>query len=280
MQFTGTTGEFFEIQHIDENNCSPLKERKEDTLRLLWFTSDGNKVKIDGVPYVFDTNTLVFLTQFHMLEYEYVDTAKLLRFNRPFYCVLDRDSEVGCKGILFYGATTVPIIMPDESELDVLETAWKMGLLEFEMHDNLQLEMLQMMLKRILILCTRIYKRRMDLNELEDVQDQIVRDFNYLVETHFREKHAVAEYADMLAKSPKTISNVFKKLGAKSPLHYIQERIQLEARRLLWYTDLDVSQIAFDLGFNDIQAFSRSFKKQEGVAPSLFRERLAASSEK
>ena len=49
MKFTGETGEYFEIQHIDENNCSPLKDQLNDTFRLLWFTSDNNDVVIDGL---------------------------------------------------------------------------------------------------------------------------------------------------------------------------------------------------------------------------------------
>ena len=102
MKFTGDTGEYFEIQHIDNDNCSPLKEQLEDTLRLLWFTSDNNQVKIDGVSYSFDKNSLIFLTQFHSLEYESIDTVRLLRFNKPFYCILDHDSEVGCKRDFFY----------------------------------------------------------------------------------------------------------------------------------------------------------------------------------
>ncbi|MFT5860726.1 MAG: AraC family transcriptional activator of pobA [Flavobacteriaceae bacterium] len=277
MKFTGDTGEYFEIQHIDKDNCSPLKEQLEGTLRLLWFTSDNNTIIIDGAPYSFNKNSIVFLTQFHALEYEFVDTVKLLRFNQPFYCILDHDSEVGCKGILYYGGSDVPVVIPNKQEADVLETAWKMALLEFEMHDNLQLEMLQMMLKRILILCTRIYKRETEFDQLQPAQNEIIREFNYLVETHFKEKHAVADYADLLFKSPKTISNVFNKLGAKSPLQFIQERIHLEARRLLWYSNRDVSEIAYELGFKDIQVFSRFFKNKEGVSASVYRDKKDAT---
>ncbi len=272
MKYQGETGELFEMLHIHSNNCAPLKEQLNDTLRLIWFTSDNNNVRIDGVPYTFHSNEIVCLTQFHHLEYERVDTVNLLRFNRPFYCILDHDSEVGCKGILYYGSTVVPVLRPDESEVDILETVWKLALAEFRMSDNLQLEMLQMMLKRILILCTRIYKNQSDLSDLDTKQNDLVRNFNFLVEAHFRSKHTVAEYADLLYKSPKTISNVFKKLGARSPLQFIQDRIMLEARRQLWYTEKDISEIAFELGFSDIQTFSRFFRKQEGKSPSNYRE--------
>lgn len=273
MRYLGETGEFFELQRINSTNCTPLTEQLNDTLRLLWFTSDNNEVRIDGAPYIFNTNDIVCLTQFHSLKYEFVHTVNLLRFNRPFYCILDHDSEVGCKGILYYGASNVPVIYPDSMEVEILETAWKMASLEFEMNDNLQLEMLQMMLKRILILCTRIYKKQENLEQLTTSQNDLVRNFNYLVESHFRKKHAVADYADLLYKSPKTVSNVFKKLGEKSPLQFIQDRIVLEARRLLHYTDKDISEIAYEIGFSDVQSFSRFFKKKEGLSPTNFREK-------
>lgn len=272
MKYTGKTGEHFEILEINSENCHLLKEQLTDTLRLIWFTSDENRLIIDGVPLMFNTNDIVCLTQFHTLEYDQVNTVNLLRFNRPFYCILDHDSEVGCKGILYYGASNVPVMHLNDHHVEILETAWKMASLEFEMHDNLQLEMLQMMLKRILILCTRIYKEQQNLAQLNLTQNDLIRDFNYLVETHFRKKHTVAEYAELLFKSPKSITNVFKKLGEKSPLQFIQSRIHLEARRLLQYSAKDVSEIGYELGFNDVQSFSRFFKKQEGLSPSRYRD--------
>jgi len=272
MKYTGNTGEYFEIQEINDHNCVHLKETQPETLRLLWFTSDDNKIKIDGVPYIFDENEIITLTQFHHLEYEHITSVNLLRFNRSFYCILHHDSEVSCKGILYYGAAKLPIISASGMELEILNTAWKMANLEFEMKDNLQQEMLQMMLKRILILSARIYKRQSQNEDLSKSQHDLVREFNFLVESHFRQKHAVAEYADLLFKSPKTITNTFKKIGQKSPLKFIQERILLEARRLIYYTDKDVSQIAYELGFSDIQSFSRFFKNNEGRSPTEYRD--------
>lgn len=271
MNYKGSTGEYFELEVIDHRNCDMIKMQTHDTLRLLWFNSDGNQIVIDGIHYEFNENEIVFLTQFHNLQIGYVNSVNLLRFNRPFYCILDHDSEVGCKGILYYGAAQLPIIRPQGMELEIMETAWKMANLEFEMKDSLQLEMLQMMLKRILILSTRIYKNQAELNVLNTKQNNLVREFNYLVETHFKTKHNVADYADLLFRSPKTISNLFNKLGEKSPLQFIQERLMLESRRLLWYTETDISQIAYELGFNDLQTFSRFFRTKQGLSPSDYR---------
>jgi len=271
MKYIGRTDEYFELSNVDHNNCDRLHDTQKNQLLLLWFTSDNNKLTIDSIEHTFNTNQIVFLTEFHQVEINKIYGVKLLRFNKPFYCILDHDSEVGCKGILFFGAASLPILSPSESEIEVLETVWKMLIIEMESKDRLQLEMLQMMLKRILILCTRIYKNQENYQVTDNTKVDLIREFNFLVEKHFREKHTVAEYATLLNKSPKTISNLFKKASSKTPLRFIQERKMLEARRLLRHSDKGISEIGYEIGFNDIQAFSRFFKKYEGVSPSIFK---------
>jgi hypothetical protein len=75
--------------------------------------------------------------------------------------------------------------------------------IEMESKDDLQNDMLLMMLKRLLILCTRIYKEQTELTTFDKSQLDIVREYNYLVESNFKTKHQVADYAEMLNKSPK-----------------------------------------------------------------------------
>ena len=59
----------------------------------------------------------------------------------------------------------------------------------------------------------------------------IIRQFYVLVDNHFKEKKQVQDYAEMLYRSPKTLSNLFSLYGLDSPLHIIHERIDAEARR-------------------------------------------------
>jgi len=271
MNYLGKNGEYFEVIDIDQNNCEILKDSKENELSLLWFTSNDNQIKIDSIEHTFNLNQIISIAEFHKMEMYNIKGLKLLKFNKPFYCILDHDSEVGCKGVLYYGAYNLPIIQIPENNIEILETVWKLLFMELESSDSLQLEMLQMLLKRILILCTRIYKNQINLHLLDKKSVDVVREFNYLVEKHFKEMHTVAEYAHLLNKAPKTLSNLFKKTGNKSPIQFIQGRLLLEAHRLLKYSDKTISKIGHELGFNDIQAFSRFFKTQEGVSPNNYR---------
>lgn len=273
MKFTGQNSEYIEIVDINKSNANIINESKQSELCLIWFKTNTNKINIDAIDYVFNSNDIISLTEFHAIRVESLVEATLIKWNRSFYCVVDHDSEVGCKGILYYGASTVPIIKLDEKHIDVLTTLFKMLYIEMESRDNLQLEMLQMMLKRLLILCTRIYKDQNMVSKLRTKSIDTIREYNYLVEQHFKTKHTVKEYAALLFKSPKTLSNLFKKYGDTTPQQFIQNRIMLEARRSLTYTEKSISEIGFELGFSDLQSFSRFFSKQEGYSPQKFRNR-------
>ncbi|MDG1277609.1 MAG: helix-turn-helix domain-containing protein [Algoriphagus sp.] len=274
MIFNGPSSEKLVLERISPANCQLLKQQLPSELTLLWIKA-ASKIIVDGRGLELSPDQLICMTEFHRLEVDSVPDALMIRFNRAFFCILDHDSAVGCKGILFFGSSQLPILNLSETDIAKLEALTGVFAMEMnEESDPLQLEMLQMLLKRLLILCTRIFKAQEKLESLDPMQTDLVRDYNYLVEVHFRQKHTVAAYADLLAKSPKTLSNLFSKLGEKSPLTFIQDRIMLEARRLIGYSDKSIKEIGYELGYEDIQAFSRFSKKNEGLSPSEFKENL------
>lgn len=275
MLFLGKAREFLQLDTLCERSCRELQRKEEGALTILWFLKGSSRLEIDGKEVEFNPNQVVFLTEFHHVVPLQLGQVQLLRFNRSFYCILESDSEVGCKGILFFGAAQLPIIQIPESELEMFRAIWDFFLHEMKSRDNLQVAMLQLMLKRVIILCTRLFKAQHKYPALAQESD-LIRAFNFLVEQHFREYHKVAEYAELLYKSPKTLSNVFSKVGTKTPMQFIQDRIMLEARRLLLYSDKPVKEIAYDLGFESNQAFSRFFKTNEGISPGRFRKNVPA----
>lgn len=272
MLFKGKTNEYLRIEEIDSSNCKLLQENKESSLRLLWFADDKTLLFVDNEKFQATKNQIVCLTEFHKIDVQSVGKLKLIHFNREFYCILDHDEEISCKGVLFFGASQLPVLQLVDNQAQKIDNLMRVFDDELESEDELQLEMLQMLLKRLLILCTRIYKNQNNYNALDKYSTDIVREYNFLVEQHFKTRHTVLEYAEMLNKSPKTISNIFSKLKTKTPLQFIQDRIMLEARRLLRYTDTPVKEIAYELGYEDLQTFSRFFKKNEGFSPSQYKK--------
>ena len=271
MIYKGKNNEYIRLENIRSDERLIFDTSLDSPLTILWLKDEISVIEFEGIRYELPQNTIICLTKFFELKFLSLKMAGLLKFNREFYCVLDHDKEVGCKGVLFFGANQLPYFQIPDHELETFETVWKMFQFEMQTKDDMQLEMLQTMLKRFLILCTRVYKNTYSLSPLPLDDSDIVREFNFLVEQHFRDKHTVKEYADLLNKSPKTLSNLFSKMSDKSPLQIIHERIIMEAKRLLRYSDKSVKEIAFDLNFEDIQTFSRFFKKMEKISPSEFK---------
>ena len=269
MYLKGPTDEYFELRVLDNNDCEVIKESIESSLSILWFQDDQSELKIDGKSKRFYKNEILFLTEFHKIEIDRTGVIQFIRFNRSFFCIIDHDSEIGCKGVLFFGSSNIPIIKIPKSDLRKFESFWKMFLLESEEEDSFQIEMIRTMLKRYVILCTRIYKDQNNL--IHEEESSLIREFNFLVEQHFRDKHRVSDYASLLNRSPKTLSNIFQKHSSKSPLQFIQNRKILESKRLLGYSDLQVQEIGHQIGYDDIQSFSRFFKRQTGQSPVSYR---------
>ncbi len=270
MQFTGPLKENFWLSSLAEESCDILKQAIKTGLTILWNLEDDASLSIDGIGYCLKRNQIIFLTEFHKLQVEKINESRLLRFNRPFYCI-NHNSDDDCNGILFFGADQVPIIQLPEHEVENFDTLWRMLYKEMQLKDDMQIEMLRTMLKQLVILCTRLHKDQNNTAHIEKGKLDIVRRFNSVVEMHYKTIHGVARYAELLNKSPKTLCNLFLQYNQKTPLQIIQDRILLEARRLLHYTDRTIKDISYELGFEDIQSFSRFFKNKEGMSPKEFR---------
>lgn len=274
MIYSGKSGEYIQLGEGVLNGIMEYDKGLALPLVFVWLRDDHNEISIDGKQELLPGNTMICLTVFNKLELNSSENIRHIKFNKEFYCVLQHDAEVSCKGILFYNTNQLPYFHIPEQEVEKFELLWKVFQSEMLSKDDMQLEMLQVLLKRFIILCTRVYKSQNQYDNLAQQESDIVREYNFLVEQHFKTKHTVAEYADMLHKSPKTLSNLFNKLNAKSPLQIIHERKALEARRMLRYTDAPVKEIAYELGFEDIQTFSRFFKKIENMSPTEFKNQI------
>lgn len=105
----------------------------------------------------------------------------------------------------------------------------------------------------------------------------IANRFRELVFEHFRHKHLVSEYADMLNVSPNHLNKSVKTATGKSPGKWIDDAIVLEAKVQLSQSGLSVSEIASQLGFLDASYFSRLFKRYEKMSPLAFRRMIETS---
>lgn len=254
-------------------SCGPSMEllSKKGFYKILWTRDADTDIIVDGYKLHLEKNQVIFCTPLNVMELQLDSGLIAIAFNREFYCIRDHDEEVSCNGFLFFGSSAPPVITLTGKDIHSFQTMFFMIKEEFENSDHIQGEMLRVILKRLLIKSTRLINEENPKKDTSVPQHDLVRQYHILVEQNFREKHQVSHYAEMLFKSPKTLSNLFHKYGAKSPLKIINERIILEAKRLLFYSDKTAEEIGYELGFREPAHFSKFFKMQVGSPPVTFK---------
>ncbi len=101
---------------------------------------------------------------------------------------------------------------------------------------------------------------------------QTFQQFRHLLETHYREQWDVQTYAKALHTSISSLNRLCQEKAGHSAKGLIQERVLLEAKRRLIYTQESLERVAESLGFKDPAYFSRFFKNLAGVPPSDYRK--------
>ena len=82
----------------------------------------------------------------------------------------------------------------------------------------------------------------------------------------------MVEYAELLNITPKHLTRSIKQSTGNTPMDFIQKMLILEAKVLLKETNHSVSEIAYQLSFEDTAYFNRFFKQHTGIAPASFRK--------
>ena len=132
-------------------------------------------------------------------------------------------------------------------------------------------EMISSYLNVLLIQMTRIYRAQNPGSEEQSKELTQLQALENLVEQHYKEHLPVTYYADQLLMSAKHLKEICKRSLGKTTTDLIQERLVLEAKRLLVHSELTSSQIAAELGYFDSTYFYRFFKKHTGRTPEQFR---------
>jgi len=100
----------------------------------------------------------------------------------------------------------------------------------------------------------------------------VTLEFRQLVTQRFKTVKSPGEYADLLHLSLSYLNEIVKETTGFTVSYWIQSEVVLEAKRLLYYSQCSVKEIAHELGYEDHTYFSRLFKKVEGRTPGEFRE--------
>jgi AraC family transcriptional regulator, transcriptional activator of pobA len=229
---------------------------------------DFNPIKIQ--PY-----TLLFIAKDRVHQFDQLlkYKGKVLIFTDDFFCSSENKTKFLRSTILFNDITDKPGIHLNKSELSRF-----LGICN-SINEELSLptdkathDILKNYLYNFLLFADR-EKRKQGFSEIKQSADlDFTILFKDLLEKHFASSKNVSSYADKLHISEKRLRQATTNVLGKTPKEFIDDRIVLEAKRLLVHGNQSVKEIGFQLGFEEPTNFIKYFRKHTYKTPVEFRE--------
>ena len=243
-----------------------LKGMETDTMHLhgfyeiIWFQKGSGTHYVDFNQYAIAPGTIFFISpgQIHSFDTKHDQEGYVLKV-----CAEMFDD--------FVGLSCVTIQDKDSAALEMLVAAIQE---ELKKEDSLgHREALHSLVKLFVIMVRRSYAEiNPSAPNPHKVSYKAFLNFRKLIEENYCRLHTVKDYASLLNVSSKTLTLYVNECSKYSPLELINNRIILEAKRLLRYSVLSVKEIAFRLGFEDPSYFAKFFKRLVKQSPADYRE--------
>lgn len=265
------------IDQIEDEFVMPADyaAHRHDFQELFWIKSGYGTHIIDGQLHQLAPLTLSLIAkgQVHKMDEAFGTNGCYIRFTDAFLHNIPNE-EAWVYASLFNPATinNTLVISPQEA----LEVEQLLGLIAAEYQRESVFGKYLVLKQLLLALLIKIEGfNRLIVGSQTTVQltsYQVYRDFFKLLEEHFRSQHDVFFYAQQLHVTPSQLSKLIQQKIGKSAKKVILERVLLEAKRYLHFTELSVKEIAATLGYSDPYHFSKVFKQAESFAPQTYRE--------
>jgi AraC family transcriptional activator of pobA len=260
--------------------ASQMKERTYDAstfhrhtfYELFYFTKSGGEHEIDFRKLPVKAHSVHFVApgQIHHLKLK-GGSGYVICFTEDFFSL--PGSGVIAQQFPFFGFSAEPILQLSNDVSEVLNQQIQLLRQARTSSQELGYEITRGYLNLILLgLKQSAISHGILLPETD--RRNIAGDFRRLVNENFLNNLSITQYASRLNVSPNYLNSLCRQVTGKTATQIINDRLLLEARRLLYSTDLSIKEVAFELNFDSPAYFTRFFKKQSGDTPALYRASL------
>ncbi len=230
---------------------------------------------VDFEPINIEPYSLLFIDKDRVHKFDQLLNydGQVLIFTDDFFCKTETDTKFLRSSILFNDLVDQPTIKLNETDFKKYTNICENITEELSLPtDNSKHILLKNLLHNFLLLAER-EKRKKGFTEMKKSVDlDYTLLFRDLLETNYIKLKSVNDYAKIIHISEKRLGQATSKVLGKSPKGIINDRILLEAKRLLVHTNLSIKEIGQELGFEDPAYFVRYFKKNTKTTPVEFRE--------
>jgi len=245
---------------------------KHSFYHLVYFSKGSGSHSIDFVHFPVEAGQIYFMIpgQVHGWDFKEQPDGYIVNFSEQYIQALIADPRYLDQFSFFSGIANEQVItIPDKDRAQVaqiLATVVREGNSKQALKDDYA----RAALVQLFIQVSR-YTNEANAKHQSNYNAVLLRNFQKLIEQHYKEKKLTKDYAAMLYVTPNHLNALSKDVTGRSAGELIRDRILLEAKRLLVNAKMTISEIALELDFADNSYFSKFFKKYEGVTPEVFR---------
>ncbi|MFA5326163.1 MAG: AraC family transcriptional regulator [Prolixibacteraceae bacterium] len=265
----------FQVEIFDANRHFSVKyPHRHDFFEVLYLLKGSGYHVIDGNKYEITPPCVFFMSpgQAHKLELSHDIEGYIFIFTAEFY-LLNRSNQNSLIEFPFFYTIhqdNPPLLLENQSDIRFLETLFRQSIAEIKQSSEYIPEMLRSVLGLILTTCAARYQ--VSENMLNKGKGQIlVKRFFHLIEENNQKNLSLKDYANMLGVTANHLTQTVKMLTGKTSSQIIKAKQLLEIKRLLVHTNLNVSEIANQLHFDDQSYFTKFFKRETGITPMQYR---------
>ena len=210
----------------------------------------------------------VFFTspmQVRKWEFEKIPVGLVLLFEEEFLNTFFNDPEFVQRLFYFNATSHKPALLLTDPDFVYFETILRNIETEIVAQQKKDDHILRALLYHVLVWLNRLYQKSNSISE--SLSGHYIFEFRKLVNQHFADQHSVGFYADKLNITAGHLNDIVNQHFGVSAKQFVQNRIFLEAKKMLLYSSKSVSEIAWQLNFQDDSYFVRAFKKKTGYTP-------------
>jgi AraC family transcriptional activator of pobA len=262
--------------HTDtlENSDKGIEEvHRHDYYKIYLFDNNEYNHNIDFKRYncVKNSISVLFPHQFHKLENPYNASGTVLMFTEEMFCseMLRKELRAYCLDM----KERLNCITLTEEAYNEIKTLSNMITDLYTDLNIIKKEQIRHLIK-LIILKLLDYTKTRELSQKETSETNLFMEFTNMVDEKYREVRLVSEYCELLDVTPKRLNALSKKYNGQTAIQVIHEKIYIEARRLLAFSEHTHKEIAYNLNFDSPSAFSKFIQKKSGYTPTQLQKKL------
>jgi len=245
---------------------------KHHFYHLVLFTSGSGSHIIDFNSYPVLPLQVYFMApgQVHTWNFQGDEQGYIINFNRDYFQSLLMKTDYLERFTFLSGYADECIIQLSETDFPQMESLIRQ-LMQLK-KEQVTEDLLRVSLLEILLYFERAQGIKKLTNTANAYNTTLFKNFQKLVDQHYKSKKLPKEYAELLYITPNHLNAICNDYIGRTAGEIIRERVLLEAKRLLVNRSLSISEVANELQFSDNSYFTKFLKKQTGQTPEEFRK--------